>query len=227
MNRPLAYPQDEILCLEYPQNGAHRARKIICRSKAIPTGKYPSWKMKRMMHWESPHELNAFRLLDGDPAVLSFHEQPLTIRFILNGVLHWHYPDVLVDYGTRRELWEIKPACDAADPDLVTRTHFLEKELTSSGLNYRVVIGEDLAREPRLSNFLKFLQHGRRPITHVEREQVRLLLENNNEISWGTAMDLFGPSKSRIFSRLFLEGYVGCNVNEPLTSETKFWGLNH
>lgn len=216
-------PSDQIISILYPKDGKLRARKVISRSKARPTGKYPSWKMGRMMHWESPHELNAFRLLDAMPAVISFHEQPLVIRFILDGKDHFHFPDVLVNFGSFQELWEIKPAGEAAAPDVVARTLLLQRELPQKGFTYRVVTGEDLAKEPRLGTILTLLRHGRRPISLMEREQVRLLFNRTHEISWGAAFEKLAPSGFRVLARLFLEGHVTCNIGNPLTAATTFW----
>lgn len=87
---------DGILRLEAPESGRKRSREVITRSKTRPTGRYPSWKMGRMIDWESPHELNAFRLLDADAGVIAFFEQPLRVHYVLNGEAHVHYPDIAV-----------------------------------------------------------------------------------------------------------------------------------
>jgi len=59
-----------------------RSRRVVTRSRFRPTGKYPSWKMERMLQWESMNELNAFRLLDCDPRVTVFAEQPCEIVYV-------------------------------------------------------------------------------------------------------------------------------------------------
>lgn len=223
MRSLISQPRDQILSIAYPQDGKLRARKVISRSKARPTGKYPSWKLGRMVHWESPHELNAFRLLDANPAVIGFHEQPLVIRFILDGEEHWHYPDVLVELGVTRELWEIKPANEAAAPDVVARTRLLERELPHKGFIYRMVIGEDMAREPRLSTVLTLLKHGRQQISMLEQEQVRLVFESNKEITWAAAENELGSNRSRLLCRSFLEGRVTFDIEQKLGPGTKFW----
>lgn len=107
-----------ILEITFPPEGKVRSRRIVSRSRARATGKYPSWKMCRMMQWESVNELNAYRLLDANPAVTAYHEQPLTITFKINGEIHKHYPDTMVQWGNSRELWEIKTAADAARPEV-------------------------------------------------------------------------------------------------------------
>lgn len=214
---------DQILDMEYPKDGKLRVRKVISRSKARPTGKYPSWKMGRMIHWESSHELNAFRLLDGNPAVVSFHEQPLAIHFVLNGEKHTHYPDTLVNLGATRELWEIKPTFEAAKPEFIARTRFLQGALPQKGFTYRMVIGEDLACEPRLSTVLALLKYGRQAISLVEREQVRRILTTTGGICWGsaTAGDL-GARGRYLLSRLALEGALKLDFETRLCPETLF-----
>jgi serine/threonine protein kinase len=57
------------------------SRRVVTRSRFRPTGKYPSWKMERMLQWESMNELNAFRLLDCDPRGTAFSEQPYEIVY--------------------------------------------------------------------------------------------------------------------------------------------------
>lgn len=130
---------NSILDISYPKPGKLRSRKVVSRSRARPTGKYPSWKMGRMVQWESVNELNAFRLLDASPEVLSFSEQPVAIKFILDGENLTHYPDVLVQYRNGRELWEIKPKSEAVKPDVVARTLFMQAALPAFGFTYQLV----------------------------------------------------------------------------------------
>lgn len=137
-----------VISLVFPEPG-QLARKVISRSKQRPTFKYPSWKMGRMIHAESHNELNAFRLLDANPEVKAFQEQPLTIHYILNGEDHLHYPDILVTVQGK-ELWEVKPKKEATSEEIAERTAFLTKHLPDLGYTYRMVLGEDLAREPRM-----------------------------------------------------------------------------
>ncbi len=52
-----------------------------------------------MLEWESENELNAFRLLDCNPDVTSFHEQPCKVVYFLDGQAKSHYPDILFEIG--------------------------------------------------------------------------------------------------------------------------------
>lgn len=212
-----------ILEIEFPKDGKLRARKVVSRSRARSTGKYPSWKTGRMIQWESSNELNAYRLLDATPTVLAYYEQPLCIHFTLNGEKHIHYPDVLVESRDSRELWEIKPESEALLPQYVERTKFLESELQKLGLPYRMVLAEELGRQPRLSNVLTLLTHGRKKIGSLDRERARELFAAVPEISWGTATrgDL-GKNGRSTLSRLALEGVISCDLEQPISAKSVF-----
>jgi len=211
--------EDVILKLEFPENDSGRSRKIVTRSRARPTGKYPSWKMGRMMQWESHNELNAFRLIDANASIISFQEQPLTMYFRLNGETHLHYPDILVTTANGQELWEIKPASEART--VAQRTKFLTEHLQHLGFAYRVVLGEELARQPRLRNIQEILKFGRADISSADRELVRQILERTSSISWKSAArgDL-GVHGRHVLAHLFLKGALICNVNEPIANAT-------
>ena len=44
--------RDAVLELIYPGTGKLRSRKVVSRSRARATGKFPSWKMGRMIQWD-------------------------------------------------------------------------------------------------------------------------------------------------------------------------------
>ncbi len=99
-----------------------RSRRVVTRSRFRPTGKYPSWKMERMLQWESINELNAFRLLDCDPRVTVFTEQPCEIVYFDGTETKRHYPDIYVEIDSHQELWEVKAECEASQSEVSTRT---------------------------------------------------------------------------------------------------------
>jgi TnsA endonuclease-like protein len=132
LGRP--FEQESILLIRGADTHVMRVRTVVTRSRARSTGKYPSWKMGRMVQWESPAELNACRLLDADPAVTAFYEQPLEITYSLDGEVHRHYPDILVLVPNRSELWKIKS--EAARPETVRRTELMRRALTAYGYTF-------------------------------------------------------------------------------------------
>ncbi len=166
-----------------------RSRRVVTRSRFRPTGKYPSWKMERMLQWESMNELHAFRLLDCDPRVTAFTEQPCEIVYVDGTETRHHYPDIYVEVDSNRELWEVKAECEASQSEVSTRTELLTSGLQEYGFTYRVVLDHELAKQPRLDNAKTLLRYGRRTASDNEREYVRLALKRKGHLSWSEVCD--------------------------------------
>lgn len=211
---------NHVLEIVFPEQGEFRARKIISRSRARATMKYPSWKLGRMVHCESVNELRAYRLLDVDPTATAFHEQPLEIHFTLHGERHIHYPDALVQYGNSRELWEIKPSTYAQKTDCVERTKVLERLLPQLGFTYRLVIAEELAREPRMSTVSTILRIGRQPVPIEERERIRQVFAITPRLHCRDAFAISTRNGSHHICRLILEGAINVDYAAPFTSDS-------
>lgn len=180
-----------------------------------------------MLHWESPHELNAFRILDANPVVLSFQEQPVEIEFVFRGENRLHYPDLLVRAGTAREFWEIKADHTAVDDETAERTRLLSAALPRHGYSYRLVFGAGLAKGPRLANAQTLLKYGREGLTAVERERVRMLF-CNARVTWGDVLrGVLGERGRRQICRLVLEGTIGFDMEHALMDDTPLrWALS-
>jgi hypothetical protein len=216
MNLLTAVPTIQII---FPKDGKIRSRKVVKRSNARNTGKYPSWKMNRMMQWESVHEGNAMRILDATPHVTSFTEQPCEIIYTLNGMQHRHYPDLMVIEGNCPELWEVKTEADANSPEVAERSELLTNVLPDYGYTYRVVLAEALAKQPRLDNVTRLNKLGRQPISSLEQERIRRLFANEPEMSWGM-FEQQSTQTLRNISRLILQGMLSIDFNQPISPAT-------
>ena len=197
-----------------------RSRKVVKRSNARNSGKYPSWKMGRMMQWESPHEGNAMCILDANPNVIAFNEQPCKIIYTLNGENHLHYPDFLVRKTDYKEFWEVKTAKDANQPEVAERTAFLMEALPYYGYAYRVVIAESLASQPQLSNIKRLNKLGRQALTVIEHEAIRRLFKEQPVIDWGV-FESQSPAVLRQISRLILDGKLSIDFNQLISAATQ------
>ena len=207
----------------FPRPGQLRSRKVVSRSSARPKGKYPSWKMRRMVQWESENELNAFRLLDCDPDVTGFHEQPCQVMYIHDGQVRSHYPDILVEKKCAKELWEVKQESEAEEQKIATRTSLLAQQLPLWGYIYRVVLAKDLAMQPRLANTCLLLGFGRRAVTDCEGEFIRRSLGQHGSLLWSDACrGEFGPWGREILCNLVLRGVLTIDLNLPISPITRF-----
>jgi hypothetical protein len=207
----------------FPAHGQMRSRKVVSRSNARSAGKYPSWKMGRMMHWESSNELNAFRLLDCDPNVTSYSEQPCRIAYVMDGVERIHYPDILVTTTEGKQLWEVKPRSNALEPEVLARAAFLSRVLPGWGYEYRTGLAEDLASQPRLSNANLLLSLGKRAVSDCEREDVRRTMAEQGTLAWAEACaGNYGRNGREILCSLVLRGALTIDMNVPILAATEF-----
>lgn len=223
-DKPLFFKyKNSYIKLTFPAIGKLRMRKVSTRSRARPTGEYPSWKMGRMLEWESHNELHAFVLLDASPNIQAFAEQPMLIEYCIEGVVAKHYPDILVAKNGTLQVWEIKPAKEANKEDVRIRTEFLTKYLPIIGYSYHVVTGEHLSNKLRLQNARTILKFGRDPIDGTSREILRVYFLSNDSISW--LDDLYtnpGVDIRCILSRLTLEGLLAFDSSDEISEGTVF-----
>jgi hypothetical protein len=207
----------------FPIPGQMRSRKVVSRSNARSAGKYPSWKMGRMMHWESSNELNAFRLLDCDPNVTSYSEQPCQITYVMDGVERIHYPDILVTTTGGIQLWEVKPQSNALEPEVLARAAFLSRVLPRWGYEYRTLLAEDLASQPRLGNANLLLSLGKRAVSDCEWEDVRRTMAEEESLVWSEACaGNYGPKGREILCSLVLRGALSIDMYVPISPITEF-----
>lgn len=209
-----------ILSIQFAAPGK-RYRKVVKRSNARNTNKYPSWKMGRMMQCESANERDAMILLDACSWVKAFREQPCEIKYVLNGKTQRHVPDILVIGDGWQSLWEIKPRWYAEQADIAERTAFLNRELPNHGYRYQLVLAEDLMLDPRISNAKLLLSMGRAPVALYEREVIRRLFATSDTLPWGIFKS--NPEIPQLLQqacRLVLEGNLYLDVNQPISDDT-------
>jgi hypothetical protein len=220
--------KNRILSIHFADANDIRTRKVVRRSNAKRTGKYPGLKAGRMMQWESKHECNAMRLLDACPAVIDFKEQPCEISYVMDGVKHRHYPDLLVTGNGWKELWEVKVQRNAQEPEVAKRTRLLTRFLSEHGYAYRMMLAEDLSAVTRLDNAKLLLRIGRIKVTPLEREQIRQIFMTHQFLTWGAlGANHRNPKLLRQIARLILEGVLTFNFDLPLTATTQIcWVLD-
>jgi hypothetical protein len=214
---------NRIVRLTFCTYGQVRIRKIVMRSRARATGKYPSWKTGRMMQWESINELNAFRVLDCLSGITTYAEQPCEIVYLDDDVRQArHYPDIFVLVNGARELWEIKPQKGANSHEIRRRTEILMQELRHYGITYRLQVAEQFCSQPRLDNCNVLLRFGRRPVSEREHWRVEQILTQLGNFSWeSVCLGVFGPRSREVVCRLALEGVLQLDMNSPIDSSTK------
>ncbi len=179
--------------------------------------------MERMLQWESINELNAFRLLDCDPRVTVFTEQPCEIVYLDGTEIKHHYPDIYVEIDGQQEFWEVKTECEASQNEVASRTELLSRGLQRYGFTYRVVLDRELTKQPRLENVKTLLRYGRLAASDCEREYLRVAVESKGPLNWAEiCQGNFGSRGRETVCRLVLEGVLRVDLDSPLGPGTQF-----
>lgn len=224
-----------------PADGQDRARNLISRSRRVATGMYPSWKMQRLMHWESREEAKVFRLLDASPAILRFSEQPFTIRYWDAGEWRHHIPDVAVETTSGdRLILEIKSTRDPKLGDALRRAEIIAPAVRMLGCQYAVVHQRDINAGTSLQNARLLLRFGRAVTTAQAHQQFLRLLDQEGPLTrqrlLGTVIE--GAHAIHAGAQLALQGLISidwgradklplsfCHQSQDNTRESLRWLL--
>ncbi|WP_019896665.1 TnsA endonuclease N-terminal domain-containing protein [Methylotenera mobilis] len=200
-----------------------RMRKVVRRSNYRMTGKFPSLKNGRMMHWESHNELAAFRILEICPNVKSYSEQPALIKYKDHtGIINLHYPDILVKLSGENSLFiEIKPNFALDDLDLEKRATLLKPLLKHEGYDYLMVVSQQLESFSYLENARHLLFFGKYQTSENIHELTRraFLSTDTIELSKLTNYLQHELAENYIY-KMIITGFLVCDLSVPLSAES-------
>ena len=213
-------------------------RSVPKNSRSL-TGKMIDSHTHTAVAFESALERDLYLLLDFDPSVAHFEEQPVTIAYQDPvGVNRRYTPDVLVHYiatlrGQRDHpsvLYEIKYRDDL-------RTHWHEyrakfkaarRYARSQGWMFRLITEREI-RTPYLKN-VKFLrQYRERRFDCGESHQMLTILAGRGETEPETLLALLSPDRWErarllpVLWHLIAIGEVGADLTVPLTMSSRIW----
>ncbi len=127
-------------------------------------GKFASVKTGRVAWYEALTERDCMYLLDFDPDVISWREQPLRIRFTYRGKTHRYTPDLEVHRGAKKQLIEVKPKhkVDSGEWDVLFRA--ASSVCEQEGYEFLVLTEEVIRLQPRLENVKLLWKYARMPV---------------------------------------------------------------
>lgn len=197
-----------------------RVRKPVSRSKAGVQGKVADVIHGRSRHAESQNELRAFQVLVATAHANSWQEQPFTLEYHNEGTKHRYTPDVLVVWGARREVVEIKDDQEAVLPENRARFAVVGELLADHGYRFRVWTRSEICAEPRLTNANLVLRYRNAVVSALDREAVRRALGPAPETDLRTLCETSATAVPYLL-RLVIEGAIHINWWEPLSMESK------
>lgn len=134
-----------------------RSRKVITRSGRKIRGKFPSRKLGKQVHWESPLERDAIVMFEMHPQVLSYQEQPIEeIYYDSKGLPRRCYPDFLLQgLGGQDLLVEVKRNADLNRPSVREKLELISLHFEQQGRPYRVITETEIHRQPLRANLAR------------------------------------------------------------------------
>lgn len=194
------------------------SRKVVTRRGRRFRGYFPSYKMGRMVAWESLLELAAIHLLEFSRGVLSYREQPVLIQYADGEHIRDYYPDfeaVLFD-GVAIHV-EVKTTYQLAKPKIQSKFQAIAAHYQRRQQGFRLVTEKELQREPLLGNVrtLAYLVGKTKQTLLSPQELLKLL---------GAEIVAFDFAESCIgrdaLLRLLAYGVLDCDLNQPLSGDT-------
>jgi hypothetical protein len=197
-----------------------RAREPVSRSKAGVQGKVADVFSGRSRHAESQNELRAFQVLLATGRTNDWQEQPFHLDYHLDGARHRYTPDILVAWGSHREVVEIKDDAEADLPANQERFALIRELLDEHGYHFRVWRKAEICAEPRFSNVAVILRYRCVQVAPIEREKIRRAFASTSRHCLRTLCELHQiPIQSVL--RTVLDGTLHVNWWEPVTLDSE------
>jgi len=199
-------------------------RKVVRRTTKRVVGRFPSRKSKAMISWESQVERDFLYLLETDPEVEAFVEQPERLRLEIDGDLHSYVPDFLIG-SHQGQLWfaEVKHDDEAERPENKAWFAAAAHACLQLNVGYRLVLESDIRREPRLSNAKLLLRYTNIDPEHDIVVRATALVEEAPMPLGALREALGGHQRHQDVMALLLSGQIAVNLDQPLTDDSPVW----
>ncbi|MCX9026144.1 MAG: TnsA endonuclease N-terminal domain-containing protein [Candidatus Methanoperedens sp.] len=200
-------------------------RKITNRSgfrKVI--GKFPSLKTGRTVMWESQIERDFIYLLEFDPDVRFFKEQPIKIKYKYKNKPRKYTPDFYVERRTARELVEVKPASKVKKPDNILRFLAGAEYCKNAGYVFKVVTDEQIRDGSLLANIKLLHRYATVNVPAEFCQQAIEIIQSSGEICLEKLITILKENSghdaiSNIYALLYYQILVA-DLREPLSGQT-------
>ena len=128
-------------------------RTVVRRSGKNFRGWFPSRKMNELIGWESILERDAICVVEYDPEVVAFEEQPSEETYYLpDGIPRQYFPDLRLTYQDGRVVdVEIKPQRKLEDPRVAEKYALIQKRYAQLGRHFRLWTDREIRAEPHFS----------------------------------------------------------------------------
>ena len=206
-------------------------RKIPRYGAQKNIGKFFSVKTGLVAWYESLLERDYMYLLDFDPKVRYWHEQPFKVRYVLNGKTHFYTPDVEVHREPKKQVVEVKSQNQVDSGKFDSLFRIARSVCQNEGFEYVVVTDEMIRKQPRLDNIKKLWKYARTSILPQHQLLCRQFFQEkrSEEVELGDLIAFFkskGVAAQVVYAMLFF-GVLDFDLNQPLDQFTPLKLVGH
>jgi len=198
-----------------------RVREPVTPSKGRVVGQFPSIKNKESIAWESQLELKACRIFEYSHFIESYREQPVLIKYMLNGVLKRYIPDFeLTCVNGDRVYIEIKPKKILEKHEEKERFIAITKKLNEEGIYFAVMTEVELERDDIQDNIKTIHPYANMDI-NIELINIIKELKNEGSFSIYQLLDI-GFTIGTIYAAIS-KSYLKTNLRKSLSRNSRLF----
>jgi TnsA-like endonuclease N terminal len=213
--------------------------RVIPKNSRNVTGRLASRKHRCLIGFESTLEKDCYLLLEFDPQVERFEEQPVIITYDdATGKRHRYTPDGLIRYrrdgsgGRPDALGEIKYRHDLREHWLEYKPRFTaaSRDAQQRGWRFRLVTAWDV-RTPQLNHARFLLRYRHQPVDAQDVRHVLRTLRALGITQPKTLMQACSGARDRqarlipVLWHLVAHGRVGSDLGKPLSMWSAIWPM--
>lgn len=206
-----------------PDKNRIRARNVISRSNHGHPYKFPSIKCGRTLHLESGIERDRVTILEFDPSVILFQEQPFKLEYAdYDGEIKAKFPDLLVyrDDGSVT-VEEIKLQSEVAKPEIKRLFEYEKAAVEQHGYRFEVLTDEEIRSGLLLKNSIMLKPYRRSVVSAVLRASVLAALRECELSSQELINEVYGLTYELVLS-LMAQGFISTDLSLPLTNISRY-----
>jgi hypothetical protein len=194
-------------------------RKITNKGVKKNIGKFPSAKMGRNIWYESVLESDLIELLEFDPDVIRYKEQPFRLRYFYEGQRRSYIPDIFAQRRNKLQAIEVKPQEKAATKMNKLRYQVISSIFEYHGIEFVVATETRIRVQPLLDNVKICWGYARTPVHPLHETYIRDHLASRqvapiNELV--TALAGNGVTLQIIYSLIY-RGVLATNLHLPVS----------
>jgi hypothetical protein len=178
--------------------------------------------MNTIIWWESQIERDYLYLLEIDPDVLSFKEQPFIITYISLGKSKKYIPDFVVTRTQKTQVVEVKPLNQVYSDKNLHKFRHIAPIVIAQNMEFIVVTDHMIRVQPKLNNIKLLYKYARVPLSLSNYLDCLEYFQTTPDTSFQKAsQDLKAKGVSKnILLRLLWSGFLVTDLMKPITEDS-------